>query len=297
MKSVLKYYIIVLLGAVSYGMLSTIVTFAYRQGLYPGEITTLQVLTGTFLLWIMLILRKIFKGGSLRVSNLNIIKLLFTGVPAALTSIAYYKSVQQLSVSMSILLLFQFTWIGNLIECLVEKKLPTKSDIFSMIALVFGTLLASNMIFEKQELSYEGIIYGFLSAISYSLFLFVNGRVATIVDSMTRSGIMLIGTSICILGIYPPSYLIGSLTLSGIFKFGLPLGILGSVIPPLFFSIGIPKIGVGLASILCSVELPVVILAAMFILKEEVRIVQWVGVLIILLVIAWPLLKDRIRKR
>ncbi|HAS79643.1 MAG TPA: EamA family transporter [Fusobacteriaceae bacterium] len=297
MKDVLKYNVIVLLGAVSYGMLSTIVTFAYRQGLHPGEITSLQVLTGTCLLWVMLILRQIFKGGYLRVSNLNIVKLLITGIPTALTCIAYYRSVQLLSVSMSILLLFQFTWVGNLIECIAEKKLPTKSDIISMMVLVFGTLLASNMIFERQELSYEGIIYGFMSAIFYSLFLFVNGRVATVVDSMTRSGIMLIGTSICILGIYPPSYLIESLTFSGIVKFGLPLGILGSVIPPLFFSIGIPKIGVGVASILCSIELPVVTLAAMFILKEKVGVVQWIGVLIIVGVIAWPLARNWIEKK
>lgn len=297
MEKILKYNIIVLSGAISYGMLSTIVAFAYRYGLRAGEVTALQVLTGTTLLWIMLILREIFKGGYLRVSNLNIIKLLITGIPTAVTCITYYKSVQLLSVSMSILLLFQFTWIGNLIECIVEKKLPTKSDIISMVALIFGTLLASNMIFEKQELSYEGIVYGLLSAIFYSLFLFVNGRVATVVDSMTKSGIMLIGTTICILGMYPPSYLMESLTLSEILKFGLPLGILGSVIPPLFFSIGIPKVGVGVASILCSIELPVVTLAAMLILKEKVEMIQWVGVLIILGVIAWPLLKSWIVKK
>jgi drug/metabolite transporter (DMT)-like permease len=63
---------------------------------------------------------------------------------------------------------------------------------------------------------------------------------------------------------------------------GLLLGTLGQVIPTITMNIGIPRIGSSLAALLGSMELPVAVVAAFFIVKEPVGSVQWLGMLLIL---------------
>ena len=47
----MKYLISVLLGAMSYGILSTIVVKAYEEGYVIGEVVGSQLLTGFLLFW------------------------------------------------------------------------------------------------------------------------------------------------------------------------------------------------------------------------------------------------------
>ena len=48
---------------------------------------------------------------------------------------------------------------------------------------------------------------------------------------------------------------------------------------------GFPHTGLGLGSIISSVELPVSVMMAFFILNEEVILSQWVGIVLILIAI------------
>ena len=48
---------------------------------------------------------------------------------------------------------------------------------------------------------------------------------------------------------------------------------------------GFPHTGIGLGSIVASLELPVSVLMAYFLLNETVNLAQWVGILLILIAI------------
>ena len=65
-------------------------------------------------------------------------------------------------------------------------------------------------------------------------------------------------------------------------KWGLILSIFGTIIPPLLLTAGFPKTGIGLGSIVSSLELPVSVMMAYFILDESVLPIQWLGILLIL---------------
>ena len=54
----------------------------------------------------------------------------------------------------------------------------------------------------------------------------------------------------------------------GLWKYGLGLGTFSIVIPSIAFTIGIPKIGSGLATILGAAELPVTTIMSVFVLKK-----------------------------
>src|SRR5699024_6822144 len=70
--------------------------------------------------------------------------------------------------------------------------------------------------------------------------------------------------------------------------YGLMLGFFGVVLPPLLFSISMPKVGSGLGTILSSSELPTAVFMSMVVLGEHVGILQWIGVLVVLFGISLP---------
>ncbi|MNW12838.1 hypothetical protein D3C71_2106250 [compost metagenome] len=66
------------------------------------------------------------------------------------------------------------------------------------------------------------------------------------------------------------------------------------MIPPLFFAIGVPHIGGGMATIMSAAELPTAVTMSFIVLHESVSGLQWFGVIITMLGIALPeLLKRR----
>jgi drug/metabolite transporter (DMT)-like permease len=56
----------------------------------------------------------------------------------------------------------------------------------------------------------------------------------------------------------------------------------GTTVPTALFASGISKIGVGISSILMTVELPVAIICARIVLKEQIGSLQIVGIVIML---------------
>ncbi|WP_110112282.1 EamA family transporter [Bacillus sp. CGMCC 1.16541] len=279
----MRYMIVVFLGACSYGVLSTIVKFAYNKGYIARDVIGAQIFFGCLFLWMLTFLfsRK-------KVAWKQWPPLMAVGVTTCLTSIFYYMSLQTIPASIAIVLLFQFTWIGLLLEALTLKKLPSKAKRQSLVILTIGTFLAGG-VFEGQYVLYEvGVIYGLLSAVTFALFIYFSGRVEVTVPSITRSAIISTGTLVSLCIILPPSFLINGTLMEGLWVWGCLLGLFGLFIPTLFFSIGVPKIGSGLATILGAAELPTAVFMSSLILRELVGAMQWIGVLLILVAIIYP---------
>ena len=99
--------------------------------------------------------------------------------------------------------------------------------------------------------------------------------------AIQKSALMLTGACLIVFMVFPPTFLLNGVLISGLWKWGLILALLGTVIPPLFFAIGTPRIGVTMSSIISAVELPVAVGMSFFVLLEEVSVLQWVGVALI----------------
>lgn len=67
-----------------------------------------------------------------------------------------------------------------------------------------------------------------------------------------------------------------------IYEWGFLLALFGTIIPPILLNMGFPHTGVGLGSIIASIELPVSVSVAYLLLKEQVIAIQWLGILLIL---------------
>lgn len=285
-----KNVLLVFLGACSFGILSTFVKIAYSEGYTVGEVTGAQVFFGMSVLWIIYGAGKALGFFSKSKEKKEPFwKLMLSGLSTGSVSILYYMCVELIPASIAIILLMQFIWMSVLIEFIVFKERPSRLQILSVLLVLGGTTLAAG-IFNQQAftLSFKGIIFGLLAAFAYAIFLIVNGRVGNNYPAVQKSAFMLTGACILVFIVFPPTFLYSGVLGQGLWFWGILLSLFGTVLPPLFYAIGIPKVGIPLSSILSAVELPVAVGMSYFLLSEKVSGLQWLGVVIILLAIIWP---------
>lgn len=282
----LRGILAVFIGAASYGALSTIAKLSYKEGFNPIDATLFQILFGFLVLLILNLFAKSPKG-LFSLDKTEYLKLSFGGLAIVLTSLFYYSCVQYIPASIGIILLFQFIWIGYLLDALLNGKKPTKVQWLTLVVLMAGTLLASGIFSSDgiSNLNGKGLVLGFLAALCYASYIFINGRLKADISPVAKSSFMMgVGSFIALILLFN-HFSIEVYTNPEFLKFGIPLAMLGAVIPPVLFAYGVPKIGVTKSSILSSVELPIAVLCSISLLGESVSFVQWIGILLILLAI------------
>lgn len=280
-----KGILLVLIGASFFGFTPIFAKLGFSYGYSLGQINIVQMIISFVLLWsLALIKRSRFDG----LTKKNVLQIMMTGCFVGLTSIFYYGSLQYLPASLAIILLFQFVWIGILLEWIFNKIKPAPITVLSILLILVGVFFSSNILNgEIQGLPLKGIIFGILSAFTYAGFIFFSGKVAVNVNPWIRSSFMATGSTILVLILFIrdiPSVLPLENTL---LTTAMGVSLFGAVLPPLFFAAGAPLISGGIANILTSIELPIAIVSASIILSETVTPLQWVGTAIILMAIAF----------
>jgi drug/metabolite transporter (DMT)-like permease len=288
-NNIIKGVFLVALGATSYGMLATFVKLAYNEGFTTAEVTSSQFIYGIIgILIINLFQRTKNKNSAVKASPKNIFHLMLAGTSLGMTSVFYYLAVKYIPVSIGIVLLMQTVWMGVLLEWFLDKKKPSFQKIISVIIVLVGTALAINIF--KIDFNYatinwsNGIFWGILAAASFTTTMFTANKVALGISSAQRSLYMLLGGAIIVFGfslytqVTPFNFEIFE-------KWGIVLALFGTIIPPMLLNAGFPHTGIGLGSIVSSLELPISVLMAYFLLDEKVFFLQWIGILLIIMAI------------
>ena len=284
-NDILKGVFLVALGATSYGMLATFVKLAYKDGFTTAEVTSSQFIYGIIGVLIINLFQKFNnKEKAVQASSKNIAQLMIAGTSLGMTSVFYYLCVKYIDVSIAIVLLMQTVWMGVLLEWFLDKKLPSTQKIVSVIIVLFGTFLATKLYEFNIKLDWRGIFWGILAAASFTTTMFTANKVALGISSAQRSLYMLLGGAVIVFA-FSAFTQIGSLNFEIFKNYGLFLALFGTIIPPMLLNAGFPKTGLGLGSIVASLELPVSVMMAYLILKEEVVLWQWFGILLIILAI------------
>ena len=287
-----KYALLVFLGGCSYGVVSTFVKLAYGEGFNVGDVTGSQYVLGAVMLWIFSIFVP-----KIKLTGKQWIILLISGFPMGLTGIFYNRSLEYIDASFAIILLLQFTWIGILLQIVIDKQTPSRKSIVATVIILLGSILASGFLKNDITFSLVGIGWGLLAALAFATFIFISGRTGIPVHPIYKSAIMTTGAAMLVCIILPPNFLINGALLNGLLLYGLFFGFFGSFVPPVLFNIGMPKVGSGLGTILSASELPTAVLMSTLILHEAVTFSQWIGVVIILIGIAFPNIKRRSRRK
>lgn len=282
-NNILKGVFLVALGATSYGMLATFVKLAYMENYTTAEVLTSQFTLGLLGLILINFWQKTQKKTTVIKANSKDIKqLLLAGTSTGFTGIFYYMAVKlDIPVSICIVLLMQTVWMGVLLEMILTKTLPSKRKIASVIIVLVGTVLATNLINADSNLSILGLVSGLLAAVSFTATMYTANSIALHISSAQRSLYMLIGGAMMV-AIFALITQDRPFNFEIFVKWGIILSLFGTIIPPLLLTAGFPKTGIGLGSIVSSLELPVSVLMAYFILNESVIALQWLGITMIL---------------
>ncbi|RHW32783.1 DMT family transporter [Lysinibacillus yapensis] len=287
MKLQLLYPLLIVIASSSYGLLSTIIKVAMGHGFTTNEAVTSQYLIG-FLMALILFL---FTQRSLpKLSKSDILTIVAAGVFTATTGMVYGLALNYITASMGVVLFFQFTWIGLLIDCIIHKRLPTRYEAFSLVFLLGGTLLAAGVLDTSfAAIPWQGWVYGLLAATSFAIFIQVNSRKVEGLSSISRTFLMST-VALIIVSIFLSPEIIwnGTLFKTDLWIFGIVLGVFGIILPFLLLSIAVPKVGGALSSILSAMELPVAIMASVLVLKESLTLLQVVGIVLVLIGMVLP---------
>jgi drug/metabolite transporter (DMT)-like permease len=201
-----------------------------------------------------------------------------------LTSTFYYIAVQYIPVSIAIVLLMQTVWMGVVLESVLTKKVPSKGRIMAIVLILTGTILSTDMLANKESIHWIGIVWGLLAALSYTISVLTTNRIALEMHPFRRTFWMLLGGFIVVILISFPA-LLEKFDLSIFVGWGFLLALFGTILPPVLFNSGMPLTGLGLGAILSSIEIPVSVSMAFFILGEPVTVFQWLGIILIILTV------------
>lgn len=290
----LKGILLVFFGACSFGILSTFVKLAYHEGYTLGDVTGAQAFFGAVILWVLFFFQS--RTAAYKAKEIKIVtpwwKMVLAGTCTGFVSIFYYQCVKLVPNSVAIILLMQFIWISILLEFLIFRKKPSGIQLAAILLVLGGTVLASGMVETNiSVINLTGIGFGLLAALCYAGFLMLSGRIGNEYPPLKKSALMITGACILIFIIFPPAFLINGALEGSLLKWGLIIAVFGTVIPPLFYAEGVPRIGTAVSSILSAAELPVAVMMAGFVLQEQVSFLRWVGVAVILSAMVLPNLK------
>ena len=114
--------------------------------------------------------------------------------------------------------------------------------------------------------------------------MFTANKVALGISSAQRSLYMLLGGAVIVFGfsIYTQ---VTPFNFEIFAKWGIVLALFGTIIPPMLLNAGFPHTGIGLGSIVSSLELPVSVTMAFVLLHEQVLAIQWTGIAVIIFAI------------
>lgn len=277
-KNTLRYSGIVFLAGASYGAQATTVKITYAAGFTWTQVVASQALFAALLFAVALLVQRARGKRLVPLSLKQTIALLALGLNTCIGTVLYNYALTLLPVSVAITLLFQFTWMGIVVQLVVMRRRPRAAEAAAAAVILGGTLMASGMFSESVgALDPVGIACGLLSAVSCTFFMFFSSRVGRGMPSVQRGLVVCLGAcALC------PDYFASGVLQDGIWKFGLVLGLCALFVPVALFGIATPHLTPGLAAIMASSELPCGIALSTLVLGEPVEALQVAGVVAIL---------------
>lgn len=266
----------ILLASVSYGFLSIFAKLAYDEGVEPLMLSISQMFFGALFFTVL----KIHKLGSFfRIDKKSLLLLFLIGSLSALTALFYYASLSLVSASVGIILLFQFVWIGMVLELIKQKRLPNLREIFSILLCYLGTYLSIGVGADFMAISFGGLILGLAAAFAFAGYIYTTSVFCLShgADIKTFWTILFAFFSISVFWLFSDAnFNIQTL------KWGAICGIFGVVLPFYLYARFAKEIGSAATSIIGSAELPSVLIFSVLFLNEHLSFYSVFGLILVL---------------
>lgn len=277
MKGTPFFALLVFLAGASYGFIVPAVKSAMAVGVFPADFLPLQYLVALVACLGFALARRV-RFGSAR----ECAKMALLGVFTGLTSICYYTSVSLLPGAVALTLLFQYVWVNVLIECIVERRLPSRSTVIAVAIVLVGTVFAAG-VFEGSigSLDPVGVAFGAGSAVFYALFLYLSGRIGAEAPAALRAAMLPVG-GLVVTSLANPACYTTAFFDANVWPYAIGMSVLGVILPTSLINYASPRLSAGMVSVMASSELPVGILSAWVLVGDAPTPLTLLGACVVL---------------
>lgn len=267
-------------SAICFGIAGVFVKFSYEGGLSATELLSLQYI---FAVTLMIMIGIIKNREELKVNKKELFHLMILGVIGnTFMTVFYYLSFKYLPVANVTMLLYTYPVMVFIYTVIFDKNKINKRGIVSIIIAFIGSMLSLNIFNEKASLPIMGMIFGVLSALFYS---FMNIYSEKKLSSVSAFSINLYSTlfSLIFLLIYVNPIKLFTVRLAYLdIKNIVLLAIICEIIPLTLLYAAIKYIGYFKVSIIGNLEIPTSIIVGYLILKEDIKVTQLFGGVLII---------------
>jgi drug/metabolite transporter (DMT)-like permease len=282
MNATLRHSLLIFVSGLSYGLIVPLFTFAYATGATPVEVLASEYVISIAVLAVYVGLFK-----RTHINRRQLLQLLGCGVVSTGSTICYSTALQLLPPNVAITLLFQFSWMGVVLEAVSQRRAPRAYEVLAVVVIVVGTLFATGWLAPDglgslEALSPLGVAAGLGSAVCYTGYLFLSGRVATQLPAPCRS-ICLLSAGLVLTVAIDPAYVLRAPQIFTELGWIAPaLAVSGILLPQLLIAYSTPHLPAGLTTIMASSELPSGIVCSILILGDACTPQIILGVLLVL---------------
>ncbi len=276
----LKGFIYAIISSIFFGSAGIFVKSSYTENFSPVDLLMLQYIIASIILYIICLIKY---RTSLKLSKSMLKKLIIQGVVGnTLMTVFFYSSFKYLDMAVATMLLYTYPAMVAAISFVFLKVKISKLKIAAICGTFIGSLLVLNIFSSSfSSISLKGVLFGVLSAIFYA---FMNLYAEKIVEDVPSMVITFYTTIFSLVVLFIINYgfigKIPSIT-SGSIQNAALLAFFCEIIPLTLLYSAIKYIGSVSTSIISTIELPASAVFSNFIMHENIRLVQIIGILII----------------
>ena len=273
--------VLMFLAACSYGAAAIVIKLAYRAGLQPAGLMTVQNFVAVVCLWPLLLLSSGMPG--LRAPQVR--RLIYQALLGNFAmSVCYFWAARRIDVSLLSIILFTYPGLVLLYQMLAESHRPAPRELLALLAAVAGALLAANPMHGSiGGTDGLGLVLAAGSAAAYA-FMNIHGyRLSRDLSPMVITTITSTVSTVAMVALLPSRDWL-SMDFSAVqWLLIAASALLSTVLPMNLMYVAIRIIGAFHASIVSVAELPCILVLAYFILQERLTAAQLAGGGLILL--------------
>ncbi len=281
----------VLLAAVCWGMLPIIAGFLYREGITPLQTAAIRsyMAAGIFLLSSFRSWKKL-KTVQARHLPFYVAYGFF-----AITSlyIVYLTAVKYVSAAIACTLMYTAPAFVILFSRLLYKEAITRQKLIGICVTFLGCAFVVRL-YDVQSLAVNqtGILLGLLAGLCYSSLTLFGKKGIALYSSDINALLPALFGAFFMLFIMPPWEIpFPSAKITGLYAL---LGLIGSVLPYIFYMKGLQNgLDGGTASLIATLEPVAATLFGVFLLGDSLDIIQAVGIFLVVLGAALPVLRKK----
>ncbi|MBS3871990.1 MAG: DMT family transporter [Firmicutes bacterium] len=275
-------YAAIAVSSLCFGFLGSLGKFGFALGYTPLTLLTVRFTLAALMMWAVALVVGL---GKYAVTPQLQPYLIAQGVAYAGTSLGFFLALRHLPAGLVSIVFYVHPLVTIIFASLLWKERLGRSVLIAALLAVLGTALVSQDGSTNFSTGMVGFAWVAFAAFAYSAFTLLGQKSTRQLNALVVTTYSITYCALFLIVLNPPLYMFdGSLT-AAMWLIGLFIGLVSSVLAILLYIVGVKAIGAAKASIASALEPLSGVFIAALLLGEELRPLQWLGVLTVIVAV------------